>query len=136
MLPQNKGGMMESPKVWHPCVLSEYEVGRVFSAIAEVKRRGKPLAEVGMRICEKEDLLRDLSQCLAQDQGTGKAFIWTMPSDKGFRYGFFSHEWVFRALIFMEQRDLDPKDRIWIQGLVFGYTPSAIQEFLDRQAKQ
>lgn len=120
---------------WEPLVLSEYEVGRAVAAIEAVSRSDKPLAEVGCRDAPDGDLKSDLEGCLKLVRGAHSVRYWTKPSKgDGCRFGFYKLPWALDALAFLERVDLDETDRAWISGLLFGYHPRAIQEYIGRQA--
>ena len=116
--------------------LSAHEVGASITAIEDVARSGKPVAEVGnVRLQpDKHHLLEeDLRQCieLAGEQNV-KSFIMATPDKGRWSYGFYRELWVLEALQFLcgEGLDLPGFHRDWISGLLFGYTAGAIQEFL------
>ena len=125
---------MESAADWNPKVLSEYEIGRCLSAIDAVVLLGKPIAEVSSLSAEMADLEDDLRHCqeLAGNRGRVARF-WIRQSESRLRYGFYKEPWTLQALDFLNQATLTHFDRDWINGLLFGYRPEMIQEFLDRQ---
>jgi hypothetical protein len=118
---------------WTPQVLSEYEVGRVMAAIETIARLSKPIAEVGCRKISMAALESDLRECLALASADGVRF-WTKTFGDRVRYGFYRESWALDALDFLERRDLSQTDRAWISGLLFGYRPDAIQQFISSRS--
>lgn len=123
----------DTPCSWAPRVLSEYEIGHGVSAIEAVLRSDKPLAEVGCRRANLADLEADLQGCLDLVSESGDVKFWTRPYGPRFRYGFYREPWALHALDFIDRGELDPLERAWISGLLFGYRPRAIQQYIDRQ---
>jgi hypothetical protein len=122
---------MDDP--WTPKVLSEYEIGRCMSAIDAVAMLGKPIAEVMTRLGPLADLESDLAQCIKLSEKTDQVNFWVRPLGHKFRYGFYKEAWTLQALDFLDRTTtLNPYDRDWITGLLFGYRPDRIQEFLDK----
>jgi hypothetical protein len=116
---------------WTPKILSEFEIGQAVAAIESIARSDRPLAEVGCRLADPADLEHDLSACLASANETGRVWIWLRKAGDRYRFGFYSQPWVLRALELVEGTDLQQSDRDWINGLLFGYRPDAIQRYLD-----
>jgi len=48
-------------------------------------------------------------------------------------YGFYREPWVDEAILFIDHVELPAFHRHWISGLLFGYTPGAIQRFLSAE---
>lgn len=119
---------------WIPRVLSEYEIGKAIASIEAVLRADKPIAEVGCRQAEIADLESDLSACVGLVSADCGVRFWTRVSGNRFRYGFYKEPWVLDAIEFLDRTDLDAVTRAWISGLLFGYRPSAIQQFITREA--
>lgn len=121
---------------WVPRLLSEYEVGRAVSAIEAVSRSDKPIAEVGSTQAERGDLEADLKGCLALVRGVEDVRFWIkVASGTLLRFGFYREPWALDALDFLDRADLPETDRAWISGLLFGYRPTAIQNFIARQSE-
>lgn len=118
---------------WRPKVFSEYEVGRAVSAIEAVSRADKPVAEVGAAVALHADLECDLKECLALVRGCEDVRFWIKEDGGELRYGFYREAWVMDALAFLDAAELAEKDRTWINGLLFGYRPAAIQDFMKRK---
>jgi hypothetical protein len=116
---------------WTPKVLSEFEIGQASAAIEAVGRQGKPIAEVGCRAAAREDIEHDLRANLADRREANRVFVWIRPAGDRFRFGYYSEAWTQSALDFLERANVEDSDRHWISGLLFGYQPSAIQEFID-----
>jgi len=119
---------------WDPKVLTEYEIGRCMSAIDDVGMLNKPIAEVMTRTAGIYDLQDDLTKCLELSGRVGSDIrYWIRPSGQRLRYGFYRHLWALQALEFLDRGELSQFDRDWISGLLFGYAPERIQEFVDKQ---
>jgi hypothetical protein len=115
--------------------LSEYEIGRAVGAIEAVSRSDKPVAEVGCQEAALAELEVDLQECLKLADATGEVRLWTRPSGPRFRYGFYKESWVPGALDFLDRAELSEVERAWISGLLFGYRPGAIQQYIAREAR-
>lgn len=114
-------------------VLTDYEVGRCSSAIEAVVLLGKPIVEVMTRKAVREELEADLKQCLEMGRKLSRRVkYFVLPAGSRFRYGFYLERWTLEALIFLEGRNLSGRDRAWVSGLLFGYTPGEIQKFINR----
>ncbi len=116
-------------------VLSEYECGRAQMAIEWVARSQKPIVEIGgcpIKGCNLYDLANDLNRCILLSGESVRAFV--MPDRaKGYCcYGFYRYEWAIRALLVLwgDQTPKGPYHSLWLQGLLFGYGPDAIQRFI------
>ena len=116
-----------------PRILSEYEIGRSISAIEAVLRTDKPIAEVGCRQGTLSDLEADLQGCLDLVQRQCPVQFWTRQDGPRIRYGFYLQPWAIEALDFLDRADLGEPERAWIGGLLFGYRPDAIHEYITRQ---
>lgn len=118
--------------VWVPKVISEYEVGRAMSAIEAIELLDKPIAEVITRHAVLADLEDDLCHCLELAGNPSGVNFWTRPTGDGkkFRCGFYREAWTLKALDFLDRTELSQLDRAWISGLLFGYRPTAIQQFI------
>jgi hypothetical protein len=120
-------------------VLTEYEVGRAVWAAEIIAKTDKPITEVGARVCQVKDLQDDLAQVLKLASESAEVRIWTHPAKLAesadeirWRYGFSKETWPYRALQFLDAIQLDDRDRAWINGLLFGYRPDAIQRHINR----
>ena len=118
-------------------LLTDYECGRALTAIEWVARSQKPIAEFGgrpIRGCDFRALAHDLNGCIAQSREDVRGFI--IPDKmKGFCcYGFFKYRWAVEALLDIWGKTKSGPIRLrrvlWMQGLVFGYSPDAIQRFI------
>ena len=116
---------------WTPRILTEYELGQASVAIESVARLGKPIAEVGSRAGRREDIEHDLRACLADRREARHLMIWIRADAERLRFGYYAEPWTQRALDFLDRPGLELADRHWICGLLFGYQPGAIQEFID-----
>lgn len=116
---------------WAPRILSEFEIGQAMAAIESVARSGKPLAEVGCRAGNLADIEHDLTACLGSLRDAADVKIWMREAGDRVRFGFYIQPWVLEALTFVETADVSAVDRHWINGLLFGYRPEAIQQFID-----
>lgn len=101
------------------------------TAIETVARLGKPLVEIGLRNGDPADLEDDLKSCLAQVRDGTRVAPWIRQQGQYWRFGFYGEPWVLRALDFLDDPDLAPRDRHWISGLLFGYSANAIQRFIE-----
>jgi hypothetical protein len=83
------------------------------------------------------DILEDLRGCLRVERDPPGVSLWIRPSGDGrFRCGYYGQPWTLEALDFLDRVELNQTDRDWIQGLLFGYRPEKIQEFIDRQKRK
>jgi len=119
---------------WTPIILTEYEIGQAMAAIEGVARLEKPLAEVGTRMATEEDLERDLLACIDSAGETQRVFPWIRRTGEHLRFGYYAEPWALDALDFLDRTTLQPSDRHWISGLLFGYRSSAIQRFISAQS--
>jgi hypothetical protein len=116
--------------------LSEYERGRAQMAIEWVARSQKPIVEIGgrpVRGCDLKALAGDLGRCIETSGESVRAFV--IPDRiKGYCcYGFYRYPWAINALLFawgIASAVKDADQSLWLQGLVFGYSPEAIQRFI------
>ena len=117
-------------------ILTDFDFGQCLRAIDEVALRGKPLAEVGQRSAAElavGELKADLRSCIEMSGFPVTAYI--IADIEIVRFGFFQHRWVGEALMFVEEEadQLLPRHHIhWLQGLLFGFTPAAIDQFIER----
>ena len=112
-------------------------------AIEAVSLRDKPIAEV----CETSASIPDIEKTLTAlltDFREGsidapsdvQGFIFPLTSERS-TYGFFREPWALRAYSVMRGSwKITYQDREWMQGLLFGYTPRAIQRFIDAATAQ
>jgi hypothetical protein len=110
--------------------LSAYEVGHALAAIEAVGRAQKPIAEVGQRTAERCHLEGDLLECLRVVQEDGVKPFLLECGPRTWRFGFYREEWALDALVFLDRAELEPVQRAWMSGLLFGYNASAIQRFI------
>ena len=118
-----------------PRVLTEYEIGRCMQSIEDVELLGKPIADVCGRYAKPSELKADLRECL-RSRGMKKIKFWIRQhvETKGFySYGFYKEPWTLAAMDFVYRSKLGELNRSWIQGLLFGYRPESIQEFIDKK---
>lgn len=117
-------------------ILTEYERGTAQLAIEWVARSQKPIVEIGGRPvdgCDMRDLARDLNRCILQSRETVRAFIIPDKISGYCSYGFYRYPWAIKALLCLlagNKTGLTRSDLLWMQGLVFGYSPDAIQRFM------
>ena len=104
-------------------------------AIEWVARSQKPIVEIGG--CPVNGHIRalahDLNRCIAMSGESVQAFV--IPDGlRGYCcYGFYRYPWTIEALIFIwgtRPVRIDSRHLEWIHGLVFGYSPDAIQSFM------
>lgn len=114
-------------------LLSQFELARCLSAIEAVERLGKPAAEIGSKhiapgampvfMAELDRLAEGIPgiRWYAYDDGDGRVV-----------FGCYRFEWVGMALDFVEKMgdSLDEHTRAWVQGLIFGYRPEAIESYV------
>jgi hypothetical protein len=110
--------------------LTAFELALRKSAIEAVALLGKPVAEVITIPCDDlPALASELAECIADYAPHVKAFI--RETEPGYvNYGFFVHSWVLDALDYCVRTDIPEPHLHWIQGLLFGYRPDAIERFL------
>jgi hypothetical protein len=118
-------------------ILTEYECGRAQMAIEWVSRSQKPIVEIGGRAlndCDLRALAHDLNRCIATSGESVRAFVIPDKTPGYCCYGFYRHPWAIKALLFawgIEREDHNREHQsLWLQGLVFGYSPDAIQRFM------
>lgn len=102
------------------------------AAIDAIALTGKPVAEVSCRKVRLADLENDLAKCLELAGEVGNVRPWTKIVGARVRYGFYREQWVLDALNFLDRTELSDVDRSWISGLLFGYRPDAIQQYISR----
>jgi hypothetical protein len=115
--------------------LSEYECGRAQMAIEWVARSQKPVVEIGGRPsegCDFVTLAADLNQCIAHSGEAVSGFIIPDKLAGYCCYGFYRYPWAIEALLDVWEIERAPEGTrsLWRQGLVFGYSPEAIQTFI------
>ncbi len=122
---------------WIPLVLSEYEIGRATWAAQMIARSDKPVAEVGACLAVSLDaVMADLHECLNLAGHIDGVKVWSRPASGGrVRYGFYREAWVLDALDFLDRATVADTDHAWISGLLFGYRPDAIQDFIARTGR-
>ena len=113
-------------------VLTEYECGRALTAIEWVARAQKPIVEVGrypVANCDVRSLAHDLDRCVIMSGETVRGFIMPTKDSAFCCYGFYRYAWAIQALLAVYEAEpvIDPYGSLWLQGLVFGYSPDAIQ---------
>lgn len=115
-------------------LLGDYECGRAYSYAEEVEKRFKPIAECGARVATESAILADL-KCIIRSGHYPHIQPWTLQSSGGYvRYGFYRERWAFEALRWLDSAALGHRERDWIQGLLFGYRPDVIQQFIESQS--
>jgi len=122
-------------------VLSEYEYGRAQIAIEWVARSQKPVAEIGgrpLKGCDLASLASDLHRCIAHSGEAVKGFIIPDKLSKYCCYGFYRYPWAIEALLDVWDIERAPESTrsLWRQGLVFGYSPEAIQTFISSASSE
>jgi len=116
--------------------LTEYEIGRAQLAIEWVARAQKPIVEIGSRPISNSNLNlldADLARCVAQSGENVHPFIVAENEQKYFSYGFYKYPWALDALQWItrsKRRSPDRRYFDWLGGLIFGYSPDAIQRFI------
>jgi hypothetical protein len=122
------------PQSWQPKVFPEYIVGRAVGYIEEIVFRDKPIAELTSIKAKKIDLEFDLNGCL-EISGSSKSRVmpWIIKGDYS-RCGFYNskYPWALELLKYLNTAKIPSKHYHSIAGLLFGYTPENIQEFLER----
>lgn len=114
-------------------LLSQFELARCLSAIEAVERLGKPAAEIGSKRLAPGTLpvlMTELHRLAEHVPG----LQWYTYDDGGGRvtFGCYRFDWVGKALDFIEKMggSLDESTRAWVQGLIFGYRPEAIEDYV------
>ncbi len=117
-------------------ILTEYERGRAQIAIEWVARSQKPIVEIGgrsLKNCDLNALAEDLNLCIAQSGEVVLGFVIPFGITDYCCYGFYRERWAIKALLSVQDNEslsLNPQNRAWVQGLLFGYSPDAIQRFI------
>jgi hypothetical protein len=117
-------------------MLTEYECGRAQTAIEWVARSQKPIVEIGgspIRDCDLRALARDLNHCISQSGESVRGFVIPDKTPGYCCWGFYQYPWAIEALLAAwgnKRASNDARYSLWLQGLVFGYSPDAIQRFI------
>lgn len=118
-------------------ILTEYEYGRAQIAIEWVARSQKPIVEIGgrpLKECNVIRLARDLNDCIVKSGESVRAFIAQDNVAGHCCYGFYRYSWAMQALLMLLGKNksgpIRALDLLWMRGLVFGYSPDAIQRFI------
>ena len=117
-------------------ILTEYECGRAQMAIEWVARSQKPIVEIGgrpVKDCDLQALSQDLNRCIAVSGESVQAFVMPDKVPGYCCYGFYCYPWAIQALLYawgIERAHNKAARSLWLQGLVFGYSPAAIQRFI------
>jgi hypothetical protein len=111
-------------------ILTDYETGRLIALIEWVSRGGKPIADCASRYLDPEQLValrHDLEQAIVlSGERSVSAYILPHTVDPNlYEYGVFVFDWALEARIHLEKHECPD----WYQGIVFGYSPVAIQSF-------
>jgi len=107
-------------------------------AIEWVARAQKPIVEIGGRRVKGCDLLglaADLNSCIARSGERVHGFVMVDKMPGYCCYGFYRYPWAMKALLYVyggerQRSPADPCRLLWLKGLVFGYSPEAIQSFI------
>jgi hypothetical protein len=124
-----------SPRLKGFRLLTEYECGRAQMAIEWVARSQKPIVEIGgcpVKGCDLRALAHDLNLCIVQSGESVRAFVMPDGIEGYCCYGFYCYTWAVNAMLRVWQGHT-PRgryDSIWLRGLIFGYSPDAIQRFI------
>ena len=109
-------------------ILSGYESGLLALAIEWVGRGSKPIAEVcsgrfsSSQLCS---LKRDIGSVLSTTNEPGISAYLLHRKNGWCEYGVYRFAWALEALLYVSKHNCAP----WLQGLVFGYSPEAIDCF-------
>ena len=120
-------------------MLTDFERGACFSGIEAVGLAGKPIIEIMGRYLtsqERDDLLGELNDLLKTSTVPDvKCFVEESDPASISVYGFYRHPWALVALkSYRTWADsISAEDRSWIEGLLYGYTPDAIAEWVTRK---
>lgn len=127
---------LHSPTLEGFLILTEYECERAQIAIEWVARAQKPIVEIGgclIKDCDFRALAHDLCRCIALSGESARAFVIPDKIPGYCCYGFYRYPWAIKALLDTWGIARIPKDAnrsFWQQGLIFGYSPDAIQRFI------
>jgi len=121
--------------------LTEYECGRAQVAIEWVARSQKPVVEIGGRPskdCNLATLAADLNQCIKHSGEAVRGFIIPDKLSDYCCYGFYRYPWAVEALLDVWKIERAPESTrsLWRQGLLFGYSPEAIQTFISSASSE
>jgi hypothetical protein len=122
-------------------ILTEYECGRAQMAIEWVARSQKPVVEIGGRPvdgCDLTALAADLDRCIVESREVVRGFIIPDKLSDYCCYGFYRYPWAIEALLDVWEIERAPESTrsLWRQGLVFGYSPEAIQTFISSASSE
>jgi hypothetical protein len=116
-------------------VLSLYDLARCHMAIEAVERRDKPVAEipVAIPVAQLGQLIDDV-QHVVETTETGEIRVHVDYREGVALVAFYRYEWCRAALRFLKGGGVPPPALPWMEGLIFGYNPSAIQRFIETTA--
>ncbi len=111
--------------------LSPYDLARCHAAIESVERHNKPVSEVPIATSEMllGDVLADVERCAAETE-TREVRVHVDYRDGIALCAFYRYEWCRAALGFIRGGGCPPPVLHWLQGLLFGYDPAAIDRFM------
>ena len=113
--------------------LSPYDLARCHAAIESVERRDKPVAEVPITAPVEllGAIIDDLALCAAETE-THEIRVHVDYRDGVALCAFYRYDWCRAALEFVRRGGCPPPALHWIQGLLFGYDPEAVERFIAR----
>ena len=110
-------------------------------AIEWVARSQKPIVEIGgcpVKGCNLRALAYDLNLCIAHSGEPVRGFVIPDGIAGYCCYGFYRYPWAIEALLSTSQGKPLPANQptfLWLRGLVFGYSPDAIQRFISSASR-
>ncbi len=97
-----------------------------------VGRGVKPISEVGFCTADEVERVRALLESAIEETGGGCS-AFAVPADgQVVAFGFFSEPWTLESyqwLLLAPEHAVPRAQRNRLRGLLFGYSPSAIQDF-------
>ncbi|MBX4206586.1 hypothetical protein KW784_02250 [Candidatus Parcubacteria bacterium] len=124
------------PPGWKPPRV--LDIGQMYActfAMRDVEVRGKPLVEVMTLMAPLADLEADLKERLKLERRDPRTKYYIRKSGPRYSYGFYRESWALKLYDFLRKADLDREVYHSIMGLLFGYTPEAIQQLISKDKK-
>ena len=108
-----------------------YDLARCHAAIEAVERRDKPVAEIPIvvSVAQLGQLIDDVLHVVELTE-TGEIKVHIDYREGVALVAFYRYGWCRAALELLKGGGFPPPALHWIQGLLFGYNPEAIERFI------